>query len=75
MRIQALTILSTLTLASAARAQSLAKTRWDSVAHDIFKELVEVNTTESSGSSARAAHAMAARLKAAGFPDSDVVGS
>jgi acetylornithine deacetylase/succinyl-diaminopimelate desuccinylase-like protein len=58
---------------TALRAQSLAKTKWDSVARDLFKELVEINTTESSGSSAKAAQAMAARLKAAGFPDSDVV--
>ncbi|MEO5567486.1 MAG: M20/M25/M40 family metallo-hydrolase [Gemmatimonadaceae bacterium] len=48
-------------------------TRWDSVAHDLLKELVEINTTESAGSTALAAKAMAARLRAAGFPDSDVV--
>ena len=56
-----------------ASAQSLARTRWDSTARDIFKELIEINTTESSGSTLRAAQAMAARLKTAGFPDSDVV--
>jgi acetylornithine deacetylase/succinyl-diaminopimelate desuccinylase-like protein len=48
-------------------------TKWDSVARSLFKELVEINTTESSGSTLAAARAMAARLKAAGFPDSDVV--
>lgn len=48
-------------------------TRWDSVARSLFKELVEINTTESQGSTLAAARAMAARLKAAGFPDSDVV--
>ena len=62
-----------LLLAPAAHAQSIAKTRWDSTARDIFKELIEINTTESSGSTLKAAQAMAARLKAAGFPDSDVV--
>ncbi len=56
-----------------AGAQSLARTHWDSTARDIFKELIEINTSESSGSTLRAAKAMAARLKAAGFPDSDVV--
>ena len=56
-----------------AHAQGLARTTWDSVAHSVFKELIEINTSESSGSSAQAARAMAARLKAAGFPDSDVV--
>ena len=48
-------------------------TKWDTLAHNLFKELLEINTTESSGSTAQAAKAMAARLKTAGFPDSDVV--
>ncbi len=47
--------------------------KWQQLAHDIFKELVEINTEASIGSTAQAAKAMAARLKAAGFPDSDVV--
>lgn len=49
------------------------RSQWDRLAHDIFKELIEINTSESVGSTAQAAKAMAARLKAAGFPDSDVV--
>lgn len=47
--------------------------RWDSLARSLFQELVEINTTESSGSTLQAARAMAARLRTAGFPDSDVV--
>ncbi len=47
--------------------------RWERTARDLLRELVEINTSESVGSTAKAAHAMAARLKAAGFPDSDVV--
>jgi acetylornithine deacetylase/succinyl-diaminopimelate desuccinylase-like protein len=39
---------------------------------DLFKELVEINTTLSVGSCTAAAQAMGARLKAAGFPDADV---
>lgn len=39
---------------------------------EIFKELIEINTTESSGNTTKAAEAMAARLKAAGFPDKDI---
>ncbi len=39
---------------------------------DIYKELVETNTTLSSGSCTLAAQRMAARLKAAGFPDRDL---
>lgn len=38
----------------------------------LYKELVETNTTFSAGSCTLAAERMAARLKAAGFPDSDV---
>ena len=41
-------------------------------AYDIYKELVEIDTTTATGDTQRAAEAMAARLKAAGFPDADV---
>jgi acetylornithine deacetylase/succinyl-diaminopimelate desuccinylase-like protein len=41
-------------------------------AYDIYKELVEIDTTTATGDTKRAAEAMAARLKAAGFPDADV---
>jgi acetylornithine deacetylase/succinyl-diaminopimelate desuccinylase-like protein len=40
--------------------------------HDIFKELIEINTTHSVGSTTKAAEAMAARLRAAGFEDKDL---
>src|SRR6187549_2216691 len=39
---------------------------------DIYKELVETNTTLSVGSCTLAAEKMAARLKAAGMPESDL---
>jgi len=38
----------------------------------LYKELVETNTTLSAGNCTLAAERMAARLKAAGFPDSDL---
>ena len=41
-------------------------------AREIFKQLVEINTTDSVGSTTAAAEAMAARFKAAGFPAADV---
>jgi len=44
----------------------------DQRARDIFKELIEINTTDSVGSVTKGAEAMAARLKAAGFADSDI---
>ncbi len=40
--------------------------------HDIFKELIEINTTHSAGSTTKAAEAMAARLRAAGFEEKDI---
>ena len=42
------------------------------LAHDIYKELVEINTSQSVGDTYQAAQAMAARLKAAGFSDADL---
>lgn len=39
---------------------------------EIFKELIEINTTHSSGNTTQAAEAMAARLKTAGFADKDI---
>jgi acetylornithine deacetylase/succinyl-diaminopimelate desuccinylase-like protein len=41
-------------------------------AKEIFKQLVEINTTHSVGSTTQAAEAMAARFKASGFADADV---
>src|SRR5258708_10204694 len=41
-------------------------------AHDVYKELVEINTVTPTGDTGQAADAMAARLRAAGFPASDV---
>jgi acetylornithine deacetylase/succinyl-diaminopimelate desuccinylase-like protein len=42
-------------------------------AHDIFKQLIEINTTDSVGSTTVAAQAMAQRLLDAGFARADVV--
>jgi acetylornithine deacetylase/succinyl-diaminopimelate desuccinylase-like protein len=41
-------------------------------AHDLFKQLIEINSTDSIGSTTLAAQAMAKRLIDAGFPASDV---
>ncbi len=41
------------------------------LARDIFKELIEINTTLDIGS-AKASEAMARRLRAAGFPETDI---
>ena len=46
-------------------------TAFEKSARDIFKTLIEINTTSGFGST-KAAEAMAERLKAAGFPESDI---
>jgi acetylornithine deacetylase/succinyl-diaminopimelate desuccinylase-like protein len=43
-----------------------------SSAHDIFKELIDINTTESSGNVTEAARAVEKRLKAAGYSEADI---
>jgi acetylornithine deacetylase/succinyl-diaminopimelate desuccinylase-like protein len=43
------------------------------LAHDIFKQLIEINTTDSVGNTTVAADAMAKRLLDAGFAKADVV--
>jgi acetylornithine deacetylase/succinyl-diaminopimelate desuccinylase-like protein len=42
------------------------------LAFDVYKELVEINTVTATGDTAKAAEAMAARLRAAGFAEADV---
>jgi len=65
-----LTAVLALTVAGRATAQEL---RPDQVKfREVYKELVETNTSLSVGSCTTAAARMGARLKAAGFPDSDL---
>src|SRR6516162_7439195 len=42
-------------------------------ARAIFKELIEINTTDSTGNVTLAAEAMAKRLREAGYPQEDVI--
>lgn len=42
------------------------------LSHEIFKELIEINTTDSVGNVTTAAEAMAKHLHDAGFPDTDI---
>jgi acetylornithine deacetylase/succinyl-diaminopimelate desuccinylase-like protein len=42
------------------------------LAHDIFKQLIEINTTDSVGNITTAAEAMAKRLRNAGFAEADI---
>jgi acetylornithine deacetylase/succinyl-diaminopimelate desuccinylase-like protein len=56
--------------APAVVSQSLAPHQ--QLARDIYKELIEINTTDSVGDNTAAAEAMAARFRAAGFPAADI---
>lgn len=42
------------------------------LAREIFKQLIEINTTDSVGDNTKAAEAVAARFRAAGVPDKDI---
>jgi acetylornithine deacetylase/succinyl-diaminopimelate desuccinylase-like protein len=57
---------------SAAPASPATLTPHQRAAREIYKQLVEINTVDSVGSVTRAAEAMAARFRAAGFPAADV---
>src|SRR6185437_969026 len=50
-----------------AGAPPIMLTRWGQLAHDVYKELIEINTADSVGS-----NAVAKRFLDAGFPASDV---
>src|SRR6185437_15465658 len=54
------------------QAAKLADQAANALARDIYRQLIEINTTESSGSVTSAAEAMAERLRSAGFPAEDV---
>lgn len=56
----------------APRAGAQSDRAYRQLGRDIFKQLIEINTTDSVGSTTDAAEAMARRLRDAGFPASDV---
>jgi acetylornithine deacetylase/succinyl-diaminopimelate desuccinylase-like protein len=55
-----------------AAAATLAPPEDQQLAHDIYKELIEIKSGATTGATTPAALAMAARLRAAGFPESDI---
>ena len=62
--------IAALLLAVSLQAQVDDTTR--QLSRDIFKQLIEINTTDSVGNVSTAAEAMAQRLRDAGFPESDI---
>jgi acetylornithine deacetylase/succinyl-diaminopimelate desuccinylase-like protein len=61
-----------LSCAGILRAQSTRPEPEKQLAHDIYKQFVEIQSGYTTGATTPVAEAAAARLKAAGFPDSDI---
>jgi len=68
----ATSIAALIAAASTAPVRAEALSPQQQLAFDIYKELVEINTVTATGDTKQAAEAMAARLRAAGFPEADV---
>ena len=69
MRVSVVAVLS-FVLPAAVSAQALSPHQ--QLAHDIYKELIEINTADSVGNTTTAANAVAKRLLDAGFSQSDI---
>ena len=64
--------LSLLPMLCASGTSAQAPAEYQRLAHDIFKQLIEINTTDSVGNVTTAAEAMAVRLREAGFSEKDI---
>jgi acetylornithine deacetylase/succinyl-diaminopimelate desuccinylase-like protein len=71
-RISAFLACLALATAAGARAQTMTLNPEQQRLHDVYKELVEINTVDSVGSTTLAAQAMQKRFLDAGFPAGDV---
>jgi acetylornithine deacetylase/succinyl-diaminopimelate desuccinylase-like protein len=58
--------------AAALHPAALPPPEYQRLAHDIYKQLIEINTSFSTGATTPAAQAVAERLRAEGFPASDI---
>ena len=67
------TVLAVVALSITATAANMPPPEYQKLAHDIYKQLIEINTSFSTGQTTPAAQAVADRLKAEGFPASDIV--
>src|ERR1700757_4720398 len=61
-----------LLLSGAAASQNVAPEADRQLARDIYRQFVEIQSGYTTGATTPVAEAAAARLKAAGFPDSDI---
>jgi acetylornithine deacetylase/succinyl-diaminopimelate desuccinylase-like protein len=65
-------LLLTVFLASLAHAATMPPIEDQRLARDIYRELIEIKSGYTTGATTPAAEAMAARLRAAGFPNADL---
>ena len=63
-------LLTSMLTSNGAAAQT--RTEYQQLAHDIIRQLIEINTTDSVGNVTTAAAAMAKRLREAGFDEKDI---
>jgi acetylornithine deacetylase/succinyl-diaminopimelate desuccinylase-like protein len=68
----ALAALMPLTALAAGAALPAGDAAYDALAHDIFKQLIEIDTSDSTGNVTTAAEALAQRFRAAGFAPADL---
>ncbi len=68
----ALAAMLPLTAVAAGAAPAAGDAAYDALAHDIFKQLVEIDTSDSTGNVTTAAEALAQRFRAAGFLPADM---
>ena len=67
-----LTLISSLVVVGPLASQTASPDQYQVMARAVLKELVEIKTTEAGVGATPAAHAVARRLIAAGFPAGDV---
>jgi acetylornithine deacetylase/succinyl-diaminopimelate desuccinylase-like protein len=65
-------LLCSIAASASAQAPPLPPPADQQLAHDIYKQFIEIKSGYTSGSTTPVAEAAAARLRAAGFPDSDI---
>src|SRR4030095_5981912 len=65
-------VIAAIILAAATCAQAQTRSPEQQAFVELYRELVEINTTDSTGDTLRAAEAMAARLRAGGIPAADI---
>jgi acetylornithine deacetylase/succinyl-diaminopimelate desuccinylase-like protein len=71
--LQAIRVISFVAIfAAALNAQTTRPEAEKQLAHDIYKEFIEIQSGFTTGATTPVAEAAAARLKAAGFPDADI---